>query len=204
MKLLPDQGSVLDIGANIGIMSVLLGRKLPNVSVYSFEPIPENFAVLYKVCSAYSLQNVQCHQIALGNKKGQLKMIMPTHGSARMQGLSHVVEEENEVGEVYKVEATTLDAFFENSTDKITGIKIDVENFEYYVLDGAINIIKRDRPIIYAELWDNENRANCLGLLAQHNYKAYLFNGQRLELFTAQLGHNFFFIPDERLDLLAS
>jgi FkbM family methyltransferase len=204
MKLLPDEGSVLDIGANIGIMSVLLGRTRPALSVYSFEPIPENFAVLNKVCSAYSLLNVQCFQIALGNKKGQLRMIMPTHGSARMQGLSHVVDEENEVGEVYEVEATTLDAFFETSNDRITGIKIDVENFEFYVLDGARGIIKRDRPIIYAELWDNENRTNCIELLAQHSYKAYLFNGQKLELFTKQLGHNFFFIPNERIDLLAS
>jgi CRP-like cAMP-binding protein len=37
---------------------------------------------------------------------------------------------------------------------------------------------------------------SCIRLLSEYNYKAYLFNGSTLELFTNQLGHNFFFLVD--------
>lgn len=204
MKLLPEQGTVLDVGANIGIMSVLLGLNKPNLYVHSFEPIPENFKVLNRVCSLYELSNIKTHQLALGNVPGKLRMIMPIQGFARMQGLSHVINNENESGNFYEVESILLDSFFSSGDSKVVGIKLDVENFEYQVLKGSVTIIKRDRPIIYTELWENENRLHCIKLLEDNDYRPYLFNGKSLEVFTTQVGHNFFFIPNERVELLAS
>jgi hypothetical protein len=58
-----------------------------------------------------------------------------------------------------------------NSGKRISGIKIDVENFEFFVLDGAKQLIAKNRPVVYAELWENENREKCFELFNSLNYK---------------------------------
>ena len=47
---------------------------------------------------------------------------------------------------------------------KIGAIKMDVENFEYFVLEGGKELIKKHKPIIYTELWENQNREKCFQL----------------------------------------
>ena len=42
---------------------------------------------------------------------------------------------------------------------------MDVENFEIHVLKGATHLIERCKPLIYIELWDNENRKACMQFL---------------------------------------
>lgn len=196
MHLLSSDTLVIDVGANIGIMTALLAKKYPKMEIHSFEPIPENFSVLTRICNKLLIRNAHLYPIALGNKAGTLQMIMPILGDARQQGLSHVVVNPSEAGHTYEVTVSTLDTIFKENKRKIGGIKLDVENFEYYVLEGARQILAQHHPIVYVELWDNENRTNCIRLLSEYNYKAYLFNGSRLELFTNQPGHNFFFIID--------
>lgn len=43
MSMLPNDGIVLDIGANIGVMTVPLGKKCSHGKIYAFEPVPENY-----------------------------------------------------------------------------------------------------------------------------------------------------------------
>src|SRR5690606_16720124 len=49
LRLIPENTAVLDIGANIGIMTVHLSRSIKNVAVYSFEPIPFNIEAFKRV-----------------------------------------------------------------------------------------------------------------------------------------------------------
>ena len=116
--------------------------------------------------------------MALGNSEGEVAMVMPILSSVSMQGLSHVVHssiQENNEGEVVKVPLKTLDKMdlLIKSKKRISAIKIDVENFEYFVLEGAKNLINKNKPLIYAELWYNENRKNCFDLLKQLNYATF-------------------------------
>lgn len=48
--------------------------------------------------------------------------------------------------------------------------KIDVEHFEAPVLRGATELLKRDHPIIYCELWDTPNRGEVIGFLRDVGY----------------------------------
>jgi hypothetical protein len=79
---------------------------------------------------------------------------------------------------------------------RIRAIKIDVENYEYYVLKGSENIIKKHKPIIYCELWDNKNREKCIDFLNKLGYSAFLLNKTELVPFeTAKFKkQNFFFV----------
>lgn len=174
-------GVVLDIGANLGVMTVHLARKLPNSTVHAFEPMPDNRAIFKKIIAKYRLQNVVFHEIALGDSDGTVKMILPEKDGAKMQGLSHVkhdsITEWNE-GKEFEVPIKPLDSLFEE--EKIQGIKMDVENFEYFVLKGGQNLLAKHKPIIYTELWENENRQKCFELLKELGYSTFAMKGDQL------------------------
>lgn len=127
-------------------------------------------------------------------------MVLPEVDAVKMQGLSHVVHESIEdfnAGKQYDVEIDTLDNIIPTSK-RVEGIKLDVENFEYFVLKGGERIIDRDKPVIYTELWDNENRTKCLEFIRNKGYSVKFFNGKTLEEYTREKysGQNFFFVPE--------
>ncbi|MCX6296801.1 MAG: FkbM family methyltransferase [Bacteroidetes bacterium] len=176
LQLIPPNTTVLDIGANIGIMTVHLARSIKGVTVYSFEPMPYNINAFKRIIKFFKLQNVKLLEIALGNNEGEVEMVMPVISNVKMQGLSHVIHDsipENNEGERIRVPLKMLDNMGEiiNSSKRISAIKIDVENFEFFVLDGAKHLIEKNKPIVYAELWENENREKCFELFKELNYK---------------------------------
>jgi FkbM family methyltransferase len=197
MELLPDEGTVLDIGANIGVMTVALAKKLPHTTVFSFEPVPANIRALERVIRFNRLANVQVFPVALGEKDGTVKMCMPVLKHSRMQGLSHIVEHGDESsGYEYSVAMQRADDIAAlRETGKITAIKIDVENYEYYVLKGAAQIIEKHRPLIYCELWDDQHRPDCIAFLEKLGYRVKIYDRNKLVDFTGQPAINFFFLP---------
>jgi len=139
----------------------------------------------------------------VGEKKGTLEMVMPVIKNVPMHGLSHVLNEENTEnnhGFTYKVPVVSLDEFDDLKQEgaKITGIKIDIENFEYYALKGGEKLIQQNKPVIYCELWENENREKCISLLNNMGYSTLLLQNNKLvpvEKATVKK-HNFFFLPN--------
>lgn len=203
LSLLEDgKGAVLDVGANIGIMTVHLANKLPNSTVHAFEPIPDNLSVLKRIIAKFNLKKIKIHEVAVGETSGNVQMILPHQGKTKMQGLSHVkhesITEWNE-GEEFNVPLNTLDNLLNG--EPIQGIKIDIENYEYYALKGGKRILESNHPIIYAELWDNENRSNCIDLLTSMNYKPHVVVNNELTVFdeTQHKNQNFIFIAPKTL-----
>jgi FkbM family methyltransferase len=197
--LLPDGGTVLDIGANIGVMTTHFSKRLPFSQVFSFEPIPQNINTLKRIVRHYKLQNIKIFEFALGEKFGQVDMIMPIINNAKKHGLSHILPPgaHAESGIEFKVEVKCLDDVPEiiNIQRPITAIKIDVEGFELPVLKGAKMTIKKHRPVIYCELWDNKDRRNTISFLSKLGYKTKVMKRNKLVKYKNQKTQNFFFIP---------
>jgi FkbM family methyltransferase len=202
LELVPRNTAVLDIGANIGIMTVHLARHIGAGRVYSFEPMPANIEAFNRVVRYFKLNNVSLYAMALGNEDKEVEMVMPVLNNVKLQGLSHVVHESikdfNE-GVKFKVPLKALDHMPEiiNSPLRVSGIKIDIENFEFYALDGAKELIKKHKPVVYAELWDNENRSKCFELLSSLGYSTHVSCDGKLVIFDAKKHkkQNFIFIP---------
>jgi FkbM family methyltransferase len=204
VSMLTDEGAILDIGANIGIMSVTLAKKYPNSIVHAFEPMPQNILALQRIVEHYQLHNIQIHPIAVGDKNEEVKMIMPLLYHAKMQGLSHVIEKSNEKerGVVFSVNMQRIDDISAlQMLPKITGVKIDVENFEYYVLKGSIELLTKHKPLVYCELWNNERRILCIELMHNLGYGVKIFDGSGLVDFIGQEAINFFFSPLDALEI---
>ena len=199
LSLLKDgNGDVLDIGANIGIMTFHLSRSLPNSEVIAIEPMPHNYAILKKIVSKQNLSNVRLNRVAVGDNSGKVTMILPTNKGVKMQGLSHIkhhtIDDWNE-GEEFEVKMVEIDTIVEGR--KVQGIKMDVENFEFFALNGAIKTIEKYKPLIYTELWDNENRDRCFELMIQLGYSVFVVVADELVAYDPKLHthQNFIFQP---------
>lgn len=200
LSLLKDgKGDVLDIGANLGIMTVHLASSLPNTTIHAFEPMPANVSVLKRIIAKFKLKKTKIHEIALGDESGTAKMVLPVNGQTIMQGLSHIkhetITEWNEGKEV-DVQLDKLDNVLNGQA--VQAIKIDIENFEYFALKGASRIITSNKPIIYAELWDNDNRSKCFEYLKSLSYSIFVGENNQIVPFDSSKHHtqNFIFIAE--------
>lgn len=199
IKSIKNTGIVLDVGANIGITAAPLAKYLPSSKIHAYEPISENFSTLTRVIDYLHLRNITPLHLALGSSTGKLRMIMPTVKNSRMQGLSKAYDHQSkEVGIIYEVPMESLDDRYGES-DKIVAIKIDVENYEFEVLKGAKKLLTRDKPIIYCELWDNDNRKLALELLYSIGYESFIYHTESDNLIPWEQSNetdvnNFFFI----------
>jgi FkbM family methyltransferase len=140
------QNEILDIGANIGNNSLFFLKFLECQKVHSFEPFEENINILRKNTREYGDKSI-IYDIALSNIEGTLPLYNSDHGNnggyslhSYSNGSSFLVKN--------SVNVKKLDSF---NLNNITMIKIDVENHENEVLDGARNTILRNRPIIFIE-----------------------------------------------------
>lgn len=200
MRLVPPTGTLLDIGANIGVMTAVLARKFPQCEVIAFEPVPLTADILRKMKVFFGLTNIQICQTALGQTGGEITMLTPLVKGAVMHGLSHVWQTPERTAPVnaFTVPITTLDQIpLLQATGKITAIKIDVENFEYYVLEGGRRLLQKHRPLVFAELWNDEKKAKCIKLMEELGYTVKTYQKGVLTDYRGEDALNYFFLPEE-------
>jgi FkbM family methyltransferase len=183
-RLRPD-ATVLDVGANVGALTLVFAKRCPYGRVFAFEPIPENVRAAEVVIERFRLRNVLLFPVAVGDRDGELEMVMPTDRGVRLDGLSHVAHEGWNDGIRYSVPAVRLDDFPALAGVRVDAIKLDVENHEQYVIRGARRIIERDRPLIYAEIWDDANMRGCREVLDPLGYRVV----------ATPSALNYFFVP---------
>lgn len=199
LKIIENPENVLDIGANIGVMTYHFANKFNKANVYSFEPVPVNKKILQRIIAKFKLNNVKVYPFALGESESKIQMIMPESNKVYFHGLSHVKQNrKNEKGLIYDVELKKLDDLQDFKNIKVDAIKVDVEDFEYHVLKGGENLIRKNRPLIYAELWNSENKDKSLKFLRSLNYRVFININNRLQDYKGQKGfQNYFFIPND-------
>lgn len=139
---------ILDVGANIGFHSLyfseLVGVK---GSVISFEPVPVNFKKLTYNIELNGFKNITPKNIALGNKNEQLSI--SADEESNNPGSYNLFNQDGNV----LINCFIGDEIIEDQ--KIDFIKIDVEGYENFVIDGLIKTINRDRPKIVFEYDSN-------------------------------------------------
>ena len=117
---------VIDIGANIGWYSKI--AELNQAEVFAFEPDPRNFQVLKQNCLSAHL-----FEAALGDSESTVTINYnpDNFGDTRVSSAGSIA-----------VPQTTLDTIVGNRASEIRAIKMDVQGWEPYVLDGAANTMK--------------------------------------------------------------
>lgn len=135
----------IDIGANIGLMSLTASKKVgPTGIVVACEPNPSTLEILERNISLNQSSNIRVVSKAIGSEAGNA-MIYPNWHINR-GGASLIRKGNKEEG--VQVEVITLDSLLTESKLRPKMLKIDVEGFEFEVLKGASNLLMSSSPPI--------------------------------------------------------
>lgn len=145
--------TVFDVGANCGDFAQAAAACFPEAKVTLFEPLPSLWPRLHRLASNHA-ERWRVEKIALGKAPDR----MPLHISegdnsiGSFLGFSEEYREGNTTvtsAQTIDCQIDSLDAFCERA--KIASIdllKIDVEGFEFEVMEGAATMLSRTEALI--------------------------------------------------------
>jgi len=141
--------TAVDVGAHIGYYTLLLSRLVGGEGrVFSFEALPQNFAVLSENIALNRLAQTKPVNRAVVDRSGPLQMSIPEQGSMP-EGASVLSYRGKSLVEV---DAVSLDDFCANLPGQVDFLKLDVEGAEEMVLRGARALISKSHPVMEIEI----------------------------------------------------
>ena len=175
---------VIDIGANVGMVSIYLAKKYPFLKIYAFEPVKQNYENLCK--------NIKLNGIPKGKIIVENKAVTADGRPVNMEinpsnlGNSKINVESNKTYDFacLQVQSITLaDIFRKYKINKCKLLKIDCEGAEYEILKNAGESLKK-----------------CLSIRGEfHVFKAH---GKTLKAAKELLNYVKKFIPDVEVTFL--
>lgn len=157
-RLLKPGDRVIEVGANIGSHTLPLAKIVGEKGrVFAFEPQRVVFQTLCANMAINSLTNVETYHIAVGEKYGW--RVLPDIDYKRRGDFGGFSLEECYLGR--PLPQTTLDDFPPLQLQEIKMIKIDVECMELKVLQGAEQLIRQQKPMLYVEN-DRKDKSQAL------------------------------------------
>ena len=181
---------IFDIGAYIGEVTSIYKKIFPNSIIHCFEPFPDSFQKLKRLCTDSS---VTAYQIAMSDQQGKAVLNINTDLSCNSLlprpdgGFRYYVKDSENTGQI-EVPTATLDSFCEKTKiSTIDILKIDVEGAELKVLTGASGLLSNQAvKLIYTEvMFIAHYRQGCLfhevaNFLSNYNYSLFnLYNLKR-------------------------
>lgn len=140
-KFLDSHRTAIDIGANIGLWSRDICKTFKKAIL--FEPFPKNIECLKKNLETFN--NFEILEVALSNESGKIDL----HYNDNNVGESTI--RKNKLAnfqDSMKVDVKRLDDY---SFNEIDYIKIDVQFHELEVIQGAINTLTNNNPVLCIE-----------------------------------------------------
>lgn len=193
---LVQQGDVaFDVGANLGLYSVLLSRLCgPTGHVWAFEPVPDTYWRLRETLALNRCENVTPVEAAICEKSGTARMNLfaPQFAEWNTLGMPSMRAPDGTLlspSQSVDVRGRTLDDFCDSQRiERINFLKVDAEGFELAVFAGARRLL-RDRRVDYVCFEISKDPLKGAGVesrdvfkaLGAYGYAAYRFdsvNGQ--------------------------
>lgn len=161
--------SIIDVGAYIGDSAFILNQLKPE-NIYAFEANPTNYNLLKETLKLNHLQNVIAENLALGDKVNTIIKI------ADEAACTHEITDNSSACIAMDCPMTTLDDYVLNHREINVGmIKVDIEGMEQKFLKGAIETIKKFKPVLILSIY--------------HSWSDFLHIKNQLELLN--LGYKF-------------
>jgi FkbM family methyltransferase len=152
-RLAPKGGTVFDVGAHHGLMSVVAGKAVgPGGKVVSFEPHPRSRQFLQMHARLNSLSNIRVEPVGAMDEVQTLKFYPQSTRDSWNSSFVREFVESAEAIEPILVPCTTLDEYVSRTGLKPDLIKIDTEGTELRAIQGARETIEQHRPTLILEL----------------------------------------------------
>jgi FkbM family methyltransferase len=217
-RLVPVSNLFLDIGANIGYYSCVAKKFNSNMVVHGFEPMPSASKYFKNNCAINGFNDIQVHQTALTNFKGEatfhtnINPKFPNETDFLYGDSSLNSDATGKISRVeIKVKTDTLDNFVNDNLKPgqiIDLIKLDTEGTENLVLEGAMHVLTKHRPIIMSEIIKGFIEKEMEVILQKNDYIFYEVNSnglRKVNSLKVQTGKlDFFFVPKEKEELVSA
>jgi FkbM family methyltransferase len=175
--------TIIDIGANVGTISIALSLLFPSSDIHAFEPNPYAQKRLRHNLLLNGISNLTIHEQALGSSHEYLDFHHFDDSSGDI-GLSSFIESKKltQKAHIKPIEVITLDRFGEEFIKPISVIKIDVQGFETEVIKGSNKLIQSHRPVIILEHEDSNLASEADAQRSKQELKS-LFSELQYEVF---------------------
>jgi FkbM family methyltransferase len=200
-RLMGENYTVWDIGANVGWYSINLAKAFPGSRVLAFEPIPATYRQLQRNVELNQVNNLEVHNFGFSNCAGTLTFYFypECSGNASTANLTG-----NAAAQALSCPVKTVDDFAAASGLKMDFVKCDVEGAELFVFQGGTEAIARHQPVIFTEMlrkWSakfNYHPNQIIELLAGIGYRCFVAEASKLRDFSVMdentVETNFFFL----------
>jgi FkbM family methyltransferase len=190
-------GPVFDIGANIGVFSLVASALLDNELV-AFEPTPELARLFTAITDANDL-DVRLEEVALGASEGTATFWLSSVTDSSNSLLAGFRPSDTSI----EVKVETLDGYLARTGLTSRLLKIDTEATEPDVLRGGMGYLREHRPWLICEVLARRSEAELEELLEPLGYTWYQITGElplapRREIFgdRAYRFNNWLFAPE--------
>lgn len=156
--LAEEKSTVLDVGANIGLMAVPLLASSKQLHVLSFEPSPNSLPYLERTAQGSSFASRwKIIGKAVGSAAGSVEFHIASKELGAFDGVRNTARVAS--GGTIQVPMTTIDREWQDvGKPRVSVVKIDVEGAERMALEGASACIAENRPSMLVE-WNLSNLA---------------------------------------------
>lgn len=176
-KILTEKSIFIDVGANIGIYSLLAAAVIKKGKIYSFEPVTSVLDDLYQNISLNGLGDmIEVVEKVVSDKTGYSEFI-----AEDISEYSHITS--NKTANSLSLPSVRLDDFCRNKKISFVDIiKIDVEGAEFQVLKGLEDYLKRGKVgTLIIELnrtnqFFGKRSSGIIEYLRKLNYNVFKFN----------------------------
>jgi FkbM family methyltransferase len=193
--------TIIDVGANTGIYSLVSKTINPSAEVYAFEPVRR---VYEKMVDNFKGNNFNIHSFesALSNYNGKATIYdRPTEHIYSVTVNKNIGNPSDTVLPVVIETRTLIDVIEKEKISRIDLIKIDVETHEPEVLEGIGRYLKDFMPFMIIEILTSEVAEKLQRLLADCDYEYYRIYDtkglKKVDVFFADGidGYNFLAVP---------
>lgn len=141
-SILKTESNCIDIGSNIGIITIMMAFKCSRGKILSIEPESDNFTLLEYNLKINKIGNVITKKCGVSDKNDEYFIYgnKKNRGDTRLSKLSKIGRKTP----LEKIEVFTLDHITEKMDIKFDMVKIDVQGMDYQCMLGASNFLRKN------------------------------------------------------------
>lgn len=161
----------IDVGANLGLYTIDLNRRLPPMETLAFEPLPDSYNQLCGNIFANGLSDlVRAERVALSDRSGEAVMQVDSdaniHSGLGDPGWNDKSKFDREI----RVPLARFDDLYAFENRRIF-LKMDVEGHELQALAGMRNLLTRNKASLQIECGD-PHLDRLVALMTEFGYRA--------------------------------
>jgi FkbM family methyltransferase len=169
-------GAMIDVGAHIGFVSLLIAKCYQDRTIYAFEGSSSTCSSLTGNLELNKIRNVEAHNLAVTDHEG----LENFNAHPRYRATNSIALESDLY--IVSTPCTTIDCFAERyHLQQIALLKIDVEGYEHLVLKGAEKALRKTHVVFYEVCPSNTRKAGTdielpFRILEEHGFTIHRFD----------------------------